>query len=358
MRRGGTHGGRGERCSSGRRLPGAALFAIHLGGVAAVACALAAVVLPGSHVGILWTAAIEHGEIQSNLWFNAAMHLALSTLLWFVAAGAAEGLWRKRHRLRVHRRAVEPSAGSAYVEFLAVLPVFLLLTFGLLQLTMINIGAALARVAAYESARTVWLWQPEIQANSDVQLEDVANRARIAAALVMTPVAPGHYRMNDPASVTGDEHDAFIAVRDAMTVRFDESILSTSETLDAPAVDLELESRQATLVSALDASDMTERAFRKFTFSYLSTEVDPMDGVIVEGPDPCDPNNEDDQGDISRVGAHFSYYQHMNMPFVDRAFGQPAPDGADFAGRGGQYFEWDIKFTFPMQRQCPNRNTP
>ncbi len=377
MKRHGTRQGSGEGIRGERKgFNPLAVLAFHLLGIVAVAVGMACFVLPGAHIGILWEVAFESGEVGRALIFSAVVHLGLSTLVWFAAAAGIEALWCRRHRLRRNQRSLQRCRGSAYVEFLAVLPVFLLLTFGLLQLTMINIGAALAQVAAYESARAVWLWQPEVDHYADdagvvppdapVTMEDVAARARIAAALVMTPVAPGDYRMTDPL---GSEHEAFRSVRDAMTVRFDEGILTDWGALSDPDVELDLDSRQATLVSAFDGSDIEERAFRKFTFSYLATDIDltsaAYDEIVIEGDSQCEsddwedvnPNNVIDE-EVPRLGVEFSYFQHMAMPFVDRVFGQPHDDGDDALGRGGQYLEWDIKFTFPMQRQCPNRELP
>lgn len=355
MNRDGTRHPPGSDGANGQSgLPPVVTLAIHVLGVAAVATGIAVYILPGAHVGVLWTAGIEQATIGQSLLLNTVIHVGLSALIWFGSAMAVESMWKRRHRLRP-QRATRATTGSVYVEFLAIFPVFLLLTFGLIQLTIVNIGGALARVASYEAARAVWLWEPEIDHNPDVEFHDVEDRARIAAALVMTPVAPGDFTMAEGDQTT----DAFVAMRDAMTARFMQELRDTVEgNVDVAILDLDTASN-VSLAMALDSADMPERAYRKFTFSYLSTVIDDedidvdIDGVVIEDGDPADPNVPD----WDRVGVHFLYFQHMAMPFVDELFGRPHPE-PELANRGGNYFMWDIKFSFPPQRHDPNREIP
>ncbi len=349
MKRHGTQRGRGQGLDSRpSRLNPLIVMGIHLAGILAVAVAVAAVVLPGTHAGMLWTVGLANGEIGRSLLLKAGIHIGLSTLIWFAVAAAVEAMWKKRHRLQPQQRMMRRSRGSVYLEFIMVLPVFLLLTFGMMQLTVINIGGALVRVAAYEGARAVWLWQPEL-AVGEIDEDDLRDRARIAIALVMTPVAPGDFTME---VATDESTHEFKMMRKAMTARFHNS--PENAIIEGAMGSLSFDESNVSLAQALDSASIPERAYRKFTFSYLATTIDDtvLDTAAAEESLITEPDE---------VGVHFVYYQHMAMPFVDALFGQPHPDDDpddEFAGRSGNYFAWNAKFTFPPQRHRPNRVLP
>ena len=342
-----------NRSSGGDRWMSPILWlGLHVVGVLAVAAAIGAWILPGAHLDLLWEAGVGDGELGQSLVARALVHVGFAAVIWCGLAMLVESAWHRRHRVH-RRRAMQRSRGSVLVEFLAVFPVFMLLTFGLIQLTIINIGGALARVAAYEGARTVWIWNPEVGVHDQVSEAVVLDRARTAVALVMTPVAPGDFMMDD-SDVTED----FERLRDAMTVRFQENLMTSSGNKEvSPSIDLNLTPTMTTLAIALDSSDIRERAYRKLTFSYLSTVVDTdlvtddVEGIVEIFADPDDPEDWD------QIGLHFQYYQHMAMPFVDGLFGQPHPS-PEIAQRGGKYFVWDVEFTLPPQRHRPNREVP
>lgn len=322
---------------AGGRFGPIAVLALHLIGVAAVAAVGLVVAVPLAHVEMLWNALGYGGQIGTSVLISAVIHIGISALVWFGLAGAGRAVWRSWRGRDTARRATVRSRGSTYVEFLVVLPVFLLLTFGLLQLILVNLGGALAHVAAYESARAVWLWQPEVQdrqvdpSNSVVQVneQDVEDRARIAAALVMTPVAPGDYSIEEL-----DSSDELDAVRQAMAARF-----SWGPQIGnfAQGLDFGDSGEPASLVKSLDSAAMPERAYRKLTVAYQNVDIQ----EIIDESD--------------RTGVHFAYYQQMAMPFVNVFFGRhPHPSGI----RGGNYFRWDIEYTLPPQRHQANRALP
>ena len=325
-----------ERQSMTSWLAPMATLGLHLVGILAVALAVGSFVLPGAYASMMWSVGMADGAMGQSLMFNAVVHLGLSTLLWLAGVALFQALWSKRRSLQPQRRMTSRRRGSVYVEFLAVLPVFLLLTFGLLQLLFINLGGALARVAAYEAARTAWIWEPEMSVNqanpnNNVDMAQLEDRVRISAALVMTPIAPGDYRMS------GDTTEQMEAMREAMTARFLPNPGVVDVAAQVSGIQQVAGSGPASLVKSLDSASMPERAYRKFTFSYLATdEVN----VIIEP---------------SRVGASFIYNQHMAMPFVNVFLGQERPG---LAGRGGHYFVWDVEYTFPPQRHGANRSIP
>ncbi len=89
------------------------------------------------------------------------------------------------------RKTLKRSTGAIATETLIILPIFFLLTSGLAQLAMNQMAGLLTTVGAYEAGRIVALWGPEIGNNrfQTVSIADVQERARVAAAAIVTPVA-------------------------------------------------------------------------------------------------------------------------------------------------------------------------
>ena len=326
------------------------LMAIHLGGILLVTGALGLFAIPGTtQLETLLNAAQQNASLGHDLLISAFFHLVLSTVLWFGLAMVGEFLCKRRASRPTAARVIRPARGSIYLEFLIIMPVFLMLLFGLLQLVFLNLGSALTTVASYEAARTAWVWEAELPDNQvdsttpnpwgtppnpEITLEDVEERVRIAAALVMTPIAAGDYHMTN-------KHlsPEFKAMRHAMTGRFgtppgDSSIGQAGAEAMGTYAQF---NRTASLARSLDLTAIPIRAWRKFTFAYLSTEV----VEIIQEPDV--------------VGARVAYYQHMSMPVVDAAFGHTShPTDV----RGGHYVRWEFEHTFPRQRHSSNRIVP
>ncbi len=329
-----------------RSLAPALDMAIHLGGVLLVTLVLGFLAIPGTaQLQTLINAAEQSTALGQDLLISAFFHLLLSTVIWFGLAMAVEFLWKRRASQPTPARVVRPARGSIYVEFLAIIPVFMMLLFGLLQLVFLNLGSALTTVASYEAARAAWIWEAEIAENqisggwgnepsNDITLDDVEDRVRIATALVMTPIAAGDYSMSN-VEVTPE----FEAMRHTMTGRFG-TVPGTSAEGQAGSAAMDAYTsvnRTASLRRSLDATNIPIRAWRKFTFAYMSTDVI----EIIREPD--------------RVGARVAYYQHMSMPFVDAVFGETShPHNV----RGGHYVRWEFEHSFPRQRHSANRLVP
>lgn len=136
-----------------------------------------------------------HGFLEQNT-REILLHLALSACLWAMARLLMMQLGRL-YKQRSEPRVVKLGRGTVLTETLIVFPVFLLLLFGLLQLTINNTAAMLTSLSAFQAGRTVYLWQPETtgsKRNGGLTGAQVAERARIAAASVVTPTAPSMFR--------------------------------------------------------------------------------------------------------------------------------------------------------------------
>lgn len=141
----------------------------------------------------------EYGFLLEQKW-EYLLQLGLSACIWALVVIAFKFALLahrdlKNAKLEPKRVALKPR-GTVMTETLIVFPVFLLLTLGLLQLTLNNTAAIFTSLAAFQSGRTVHLWAPEIGSlgrNGGVSSDDVNERARIAAASVLAPVAPSGY---------------------------------------------------------------------------------------------------------------------------------------------------------------------
>ncbi len=262
-----------------------------------------------------------------------ALHLGLSACLWALAVIVYK-LWKLPRQKVVHMLG---QRGSVMTETLVILPLFLFLTFGLAQLAINNMGGILANVAVYQAARAAWIWQPEIgveRVNAAVTEEGARDRARIAAAQVMTPVAPGEY-LSDPTGTDAFDNSRFALA--ASQVPMGAGLGNIGQLMSAAgSIDPTLATRNnLSLTNALDTKSFLRRTLLKFTHAYEATEVEIID-----------------QGD--RVGARLTYRLHEVMPFANRFFGDFDTVGL----RMGYFVTLTREYTFHRQAYSANGALP
>jgi len=220
-----------------------------------------------------------------------------------------------------------------------ILPFFLLLTFGMSQMVINNIGGALANVAVYEAGRAAWIWKPEADAGRmGVNSAKALDRAKTAAAMVMTPVAPGDY-FGNPSLDTEDAE----AMRTALMLTHVPFVGGALPGGSADAVALlalidpmAFEGNR-TFTNALDMSPFIIRTVKKFTHAYHATDV-----------------AFDSTG--GRTGVKLEYKHHIAMPLMGPLFGS---SGIDVVGlRGGYYAKYERTFGFKTQINTPNPALP
>jgi hypothetical protein len=151
-------------------------------------------------------AAIEIGLFHDNFYKLIAtpvlLQIGLASCIW---AFIVIGFHWVRLTLREQREHQKPlhvlkkARGTILTETLIVLPVFLLLTSGLAQLSINSNASILMGVATFQAGRTSWLWEPETRGdnarnNMSGNAAAVDEKARIAAATVLTPVVPAEFR--------------------------------------------------------------------------------------------------------------------------------------------------------------------
>lgn len=270
---------------------------------------------------LLWT--IEGGALMQQQAGALALHLGCVMALWALVWGGIKAMGRPRTRRRV--RLVRARAGTALVETLIVLTPFLLLTSGLAQLTINNIAGLLSHVATYQAGRVYWVWQHEIGDNSRYDMMrgetlnemDVRERARVAAALVMTPVAPAF-----PISPAGS--DRLTGASDVMVASFG----GTGAAAGSGSLSASPSATDAlSFSSALDADAFEVRAAHKLNFAYQVTRIDQL---------PTPNANE------STVTVVYSHYQMF--PWFRWIFG-----GQRSAPVSGYYSEYRRTYTMTSQ---------
>jgi hypothetical protein len=314
----------------------------HLLGIAVIATALIALAMPIRALLPFLGEIVAHHKFAELTGVEFAIHFGLATVMWL----AAVFLYHQFTRIKeVKTVKLQEQAGAVLAETIVVLPVMLLIIFGLAQVAVNNIAGMLANVAAYEGARSAWVWAPEInegRMDGGIDTAAVDERAKIAAALVMTPVAPGDYRQQ---GLTGFS-DEFKNVRKAMFVgQFPVGAAPPVSSALSTGGNLELR-----FSKALDESSFTERTAKKLTHAYMSV------------------SKADAQVQNEEMVFDFEYLHYQGFPIVGLFLGERVITTSAPGGRAGYYSRIKRKVKFPM-RKCdtqwsstklcpPNPNTP
>ncbi len=294
---------------------------IHILGIAIISIVFAIPYLDFQLVG-WYKAGFEHADTARATLIDIGLHIGLATCLWAMLVILFKFANERRRSLK---RSIKVARGTIMTETLIILVPFLLLTSGLAQLTILNIAGILGNLAAYQSARVAWVWQPEADAGRrGVGGGTVAEKARIAAAATYAPAAPSSY------AVSGGSPD-LNRLRGTMFAYFGPSkannmggagIGQSSAALGggtgADHIDLYYN-------YGWDVDSFPDRAARKLTMAYEATSVQ-----IISG---------------GNVGARVVYQQNMVFPWFAYIWGTQQTIG----GRNGWYTPITRTCTFPAQ---------
>jgi hypothetical protein len=203
--------------------------------------------------------------------------------------------WIQAGRRKAKTLAVVKPKGTIVTETLIVFPIFLLLTFGLGQMAVNSMAGLLTTLGTFQAARTIAVWGPEQGNNrsgTTVTRDMVIDRARIAAAGVIAPVAP-----MSAGNIACTKSDAFNDLQAAM--------------VGAGFVGTETPARYSSFASSLDKAAFAQRGPAKLAGAYCSTTVD-FTGTVLTGPD---------ETGVERFTAQVTYAHKMVFPLVGLAFG-------------------------------------
>lgn len=179
------------------------------------------------------------------------------------------------------------SRGAILTETLIVMPVFLLLTFGLAQLTINSMAGLLSTLATYEAGRTLSVWVPEAEEGRHGVTRAIAiDKATAAAAGVLAPVvAPG----------------ATACKPDSKTLEKQLKGLQSAGNLDSHGLTT---ARPTSFADALDDSLIALRGITKTRIAYCSTTI-----------------NYANQ-DTTTIATSLQYKHKAAMPLVKILFGE------------------------------------
>ncbi len=315
---------------------------VHCTGLLGVGTALMCLTLTPVQGATLYGLMSSTDSLVADLQFGIAVHLALTAAVWGLVYAIGQLVLHRKRSGKV--RTLKLSAGTVMIETVIVLPVFLLLVFGLMQLSINNIASVMTSYAGFSGARAVWVWDGEQQAGRrGVDEAAMLERARIQVAMAMAPVASGEF-FNDDSALSDEAKLA----RKGMAGRFsflggDVAVMMASTNLSS--------NRQAyrsnkSFWRAIDSESFGQRAVRKFSRAYLATDVGTSTTSAGDEPGILQTNGE--------IGLRFTYQHHQTMPVVSPLFGEFGNSG----GRGGYFNELSKEHTFPRQRHTPSANWP
>jgi hypothetical protein len=308
--------------------------AAHLTGVLTLASLMLIPFVNQATLETFWRSA-QHPAFLRLTWLDAVLYLGLAGCLWALAVILFEVITSRRAPVR---KTLRLKRGSVMTETLIVLPIFLLLTFGIAQLAINNIAGLMTNAAVFQAGRTAWLWSSEAQAGRmGVTNALVAEMAHVQAAAVLTPVAPGEFVQSTDNSSPQFDQMRGILVGSQLPAFSDDTGrtgMNAADALLAGENMMSFSGRDSTFIRALDTSSWQQRTARKFTFAYQASTVQ----VLNSG---------------GEVGVRLTYLHHQAFPLVGRIFGQPRTDVGDRPG-----FYSVITRSFTMPAQIPPNTSP
>ncbi len=315
-----------QRATSRPGLRGWLMRAVaHSLGVAAMAVVMLVPFVNRVSLEAVWQSA-HYADFIGLSWQEAALHLGLAVCLWTLLVLGFEIVTSRRQPVK---KVLELERGSVMTETIIVLPIFFLLTFGIAQLAVNNIAGLLCNAAVFQAGRTAWLWQPEADVNRrGVTAGKVKELARVQAAAVLAPVAPGDFEQTPIGGSTEFREMRGLLLASQMPA-FSTDTGQVGMAAAGPLVAGSLGRtviQDSSFTSALDDSGFRSRTARKFTFAYAATKVN----VIQTG---------------SETGASLEYHQSLAFPFIARFMGKFDTVG----GRPGFYLTIKRRFTMPNQ---------
>lgn len=256
------------------------------------------------------------------------LHVGLSAALWGMMYGAYRYIMHAR-RPDSPKRVLLKSQGAVMLETLIAIWPFLLLVSGLAQLSMVNVAGVLADMASFQGARSVMVWQPELDINRSTisrgcnSSDSVCNRAKVSAALIMTPASSSDFKPAASAQGSGDA--SFRRARAVMVAGFKggtgEAAYDRANSLAGGMKTITGENLH--FYTAFDTGSLNQRAARKFTNAYTSlTEFN----VI---------NTND------RVGVSFVFGYQILFPWFGHLWGE----------RRGAYYIRDLNRSYTLPKQ-------
>jgi hypothetical protein len=297
----------------------------------------------------------HQGTLVDAVLLEVGVHLGLCAVTWaalvmsFVRLRKLIGLRKQELRKQDTRDhggrspiKLVANTGTVLTETIIVLPVALLLIFGLAQLALVNIASTLSDLAAMQAARTIWVWEPEArEGRFNVDRALIKEKARVQAALIMAPTASsdfGTFATNSQPDYNGTFRKAMGAMYGATIEHGGSDVGSYSSAQADMALSggQEATGRNMAFNLAFDSDDFQQRTARKFFNAWSQTELE-----MIETQE--------------RVGVKLTYHHLCLMPMVASIFGTHA----QVNGKEGYYLQMERVYNLPKFGDVkPNRNLP
>jgi hypothetical protein len=316
----------------GRFIAGFVACMGHVTGVVTCAALMLAMGLP-EHTFALAFEALRDGFVLGQLKLDGLTLLGLSSLAWGVVYGGIHQMLkhdRRGRRVKVQRVA-RLSRGTVMTETLIVIPVYILVMLGTMQLSQNMMAGLLTTLSAFEAGRTAAVWIPEAESGRNGVSDDLVNdKVRIAAATVVTPVTPAGFATSCGDADGSESLEKLITGLKAAGHRSEAvSLLSISQGYD----------RNLNVGRGFDVLPAFFRGIPKLTAAYCATSVDSMAQSQEDG--------------VTMVTTTVSYRHMAVMPVVARIFGSPDTVG----DRAGYFTTITRAYKMPMQIS-PNPRSP
>lgn len=309
----------------------AASLWVHILGIAACTILLPLPWLDTGTVHLFWES-LAHDEFRAFAAFDLLIQFGLSVCAWallYIGFLLIREGWRQRSAERV----LKVTRGTAMIETIIVLPAFLIISLGTMQLAINNIAAVLTNLATFQAARTVFVWAGEMQGDRrGASYATLMSKARLQAAQALAPVAPGDYFRNPlilsptfyqaRAGMLGQQLP--LAAADQGAIAMPLTFLADLEDLDGAL--MSAEKKNLSLTRSLDRTSFRVRSVRKLTWAYNATQVIPFAA-------------------IGRSGVVVIYAHNIAMPMMTQVFGSQAT----VAGRTGYYMHITRQFNYGSQ---------
>ncbi len=265
----------------------------HLFGVAVIFCFSWWLLIPAPTRSALRDA-YQHGLFHERP-TELLIHLGLSACFWILLV-ITWHLIRSSSQGRTRR--IIKARGTVMLETAIVMPVLLFTTLGIIQLTLTNTAGLLTSLAAYNAGRTFAVWYPETDPSNPpnagrmgVDDDMVREKARLAAAAAVAPVAPSDFR-HQAAGDCGNS-DSLDARLEAL-----QAIGHESESgVDGHG--------NYSLARAFDQSDFAHRGQTKLMAAHCAVTVD----YVVNA-------------DQHTLHAQVEYKDYVTIPLVGPVFGE------------------------------------
>lgn len=280
---------------------------LHVMGAAVLSVLFGALFLDSATIELIW-AALQAGAYTSSIVVSCLLHVGICAcswaLMWLLFA-LLRSNWQDH---RAPTKLLRLNRGTVLTETLIVLPVALLLIFGLAQLALNNIAGVLANAAVFQAARTNWVWQPEYEAGRmglSNSSGSATEHARVQAAAVMTPVAPADFLDNANLPERAEMARAVFVASQIPVPGQDSGRWAKAQANYFATVGQD--TPDGSFASSFDTHRFIERSARKFTWAYRAVDVE-VDTI--------------EEGGEEKWRLTLRYHHMCVMPVVASIFGE------------------------------------